>query len=168
MGRRSRKRAIAPGPTQTPLADSDGAAPTRPAAPRRRARRGEAPKPIWAPFPLAELVILLGLGCIAGGVIWGGSQGMTLLVCGVVVVCLAALELAIREHVTGYRSHSALLALVPAAATLGGLVTFVDLPGPPSTERLVALGIAAGVFFICLLALRELFRRRSGGLSFRA
>lgn len=167
MGRRSRKRATAPAPTQAPLADAEPAAP-RPAAPRRRATRGEAPKPIWAPFPLVELAILLGLVFITGGLIWGGSQGRTLLACGVVVVCLASLELAIREHVTGYRSHSALLALVPAAATLAGLVTLVDLPGAPGTGRLIALGVAAGVFLICFLALRELFRRRSGGLSFRA
>lgn len=163
MGRRSRKRATAPAPP----AAIEPEQPRR-AAPRRRARRGEAPKPIWAPFPLVELAILLGLVFITGGLIWGGSQGRTLLACGVVVVCLASLELAIREHVTGYRSHSALLALVPAAVTLALLITLVDLPGTPATERLVGLGLAGVVFLICFLALRELFRRRSGGLSFRA
>lgn len=163
MGRRSRKRATAPAPP----AAVEPAEP-RPAAPRRRARRGEAPKPIWAPFPLVELAILLGLVFIVGGLVWGGSQGRTLLACGVVVVCLASLEVAIREHITGYRSHSALLALVPTAVTLAVLFMAVDLPGSPSTRRLVGLGIAGAVFVISFLALRELFRRRSGGLSFRA
>jgi hypothetical protein len=168
MGRRSRKRASAPAPTYASPADADATASPRPAAPRRRARAGEAPKPIWAPFPLVELAILLGLVFIAGGLIWGGAQGRTLLACGVVVVCLAALELAIREHVTGYRSHSALLALVPAAVTVGVLFMVVELPGSPGIQRAVGLGVAAAVFLICFLALRELFRRRSGGLSFRA
>lgn len=161
MGRRSRKRATAPATPPGPPADVQPAA-ARPAAPRRRARTGEAPQPIWAPFPLVELMILLGLVFIVAGLIWGGPQGRTLLGCGVGVICLASLELAIREHVTGYRSHSALLALVPTAVTLGVAVLVAGL------SKLVGLGIAAAVFVVSFLALREVFRRRSGGLSFRA
>ena len=156
MGRRSRKRAdlsTRAEPTPEPIAPMT----------RRQRRLGEAPKPIWAPFPLVELAILLGAVFVVAGLIWGGGKGQALLGCGVAVISLASLEIAIREHFTGYKSHSALLALVPMAITLGVLVLAVGL-----TERFVALGIAIAVFVICFLALREVFRRRSGGLSFRA
>ncbi|MBJ7329971.1 MAG: hypothetical protein JHC95_08750 [Solirubrobacteraceae bacterium] len=168
MGRRSRKRAdLSARADPTPVtALEPSAAPSRRAA--RRAARGEAPKPFWAPFPLAELVILLGIVCIVGGLIWGGGKGQALLGCGVGLICLAALEVALREHLAGYRSHSALIALVPTAVTLGVLTVVVDLPGSMSTARYIGLGAAAIVFLTCFLALREVFRRRSGGLSFRA
>lgn len=156
MGRRSRKRGTAPAPAAAP------AAPARPRGPRRRAPTSEAPAPFWAPFPLVELAILLGIVFIVGGLIWGGGQGRTLLGCGVAVICLASLEVAIREHVTGYRSHSGLLALVPTAIAVAVAWFALDLSGA------VRLGIAAAVFVISFLALREVFRRRSGGLSFRA
>lgn len=159
MGRRSRKRIASPTPAATP---------SRPSAPRRRARTGEAPKPVWAPFPLSELTILFGILAIGGGVLWGGPQGRTLLACGVVLVSVAALELAVREHVAGYRSHSALLALVPTAVVLGVAFGVLDLAGGPGVRRFVGLGVAAAAFIISFLALREVFRRRSGGLSFRA
>jgi hypothetical protein len=157
MGRRSRKRATAPdlrAPSPAPAAD--------PARPRRRARTGEAPEAPWAPFPLVELAILLGLVFVVAGLVWGGSQGRTLLGCGIVVVGLASLEVAVREHVTGFRSHSTLLALVPTAIAVAISWFAADVIAA------VRLGIAATVFIISFLALREVFRRRSGGLSFRA
>lgn len=167
MGRRSRKRAIAPAPPPreqppTPAANAV------PRARRPKAHRDEAPKPIWAPFPLVELGIVLGLVFAVAGLIWGGPQGRTLLGCGVAVVCLASLELAIREHVTGFKSHSALLALVPAAVTMTLLSTVIELPVDAGARRLVNLGVTVAVFLISFLALREVFRRRSGGLTFRA
>lgn len=168
MGRRSRKRAIAPAPPPDPSPTPAASAPAPPRAPRHRARTDEAPKPIWAPFPLVELAILLGLVFIVAGLIWGGPQGRTLLGCGVGVVCLASLELAIREHVTGYRSHSALLALIPTAITMTVLFTVVELPVDSKARYFLNLGISAAVFLVSFLALREVFRRRSGGLSFRA
>lgn len=157
MGRRSRKRAVAPEP---PVAPAPAARPAR--TPKRRAPTGEAPKPFWAPFPLVELAILLGIVFVIGGLVWGGTQGRTLLACGIVVISLAALEVAIREHVTGYRSHSGLLALLPAAAAVA--IAWFGFDTTPA----VRLGVAAGVFVLSFLALREVFRRRSGGLSFRA
>jgi hypothetical protein len=163
MGRRSRKRATAPELREP-------SPPTAPGTVRtgRRARADEAPAPIWAPFPLVELAILLGIVFVVAGLIWGGNQGRTLLGCGIAVVCLASLEVAIREHFAGFRSHSLLLALLPMAATLGLLFVVIDLPGTSDTRYVLSLGIAVAVFVISFLALREVFRRRSGGLSFRA
>ena len=74
---------------------------------------------------------------------------------------LAGLELAVREHLAGYRSHTQILAATPAVAVLAGLYYLSPLSGG------VAVGVAIAVFVAGLFLLRELFRRRSGGLSFR-
>ena len=115
----------------------------------------------WGSFPLSELVILIGLVLI----LWGaasGSGGGRMLVAGLVIASLGGGELALREHMAGYRSHSSLLAGVAAFVA----VTIVALGlGPVQLWMLVVLGVAvfAGTFY----AMRELFKRRSGGLGFR-
>ncbi len=140
-------------------APTAGAAPGRP---RRRARTGEAPKPPWAPFPLVEVLILTGIVFVVVGLVMGAGAGRTVLGFGLAVICVASLEVAIREHVTGFRSHSMLLALLPTAIAVAAAWFAADL------SALVRLGIGLAVYILSVLALREVFRRRSGGLSFRA
>jgi hypothetical protein len=156
MGRRSRKRG------ESTRAERDAArAATRAesAAPRRKTSdRPEAP---WGSFPLSELVILLGLVLI----LWGaarGSGGEQMLAAGLVIASLGGGELALREHLAGYRSHTSLLA--GGAAFVAVTVVALGL-GPVKVWVLVVLG--AGVFAGTFYAMRELFKRRSGGLGFR-
>jgi hypothetical protein len=79
-----------------------------------------------------------------------------------VIASLGGGELALREHLAGYRSHSSLLAGVSAFVA----VTIVALAfGPVKVPVLLALGVL--VFAATFYAMRELFKRRSGGLSFR-
>lgn len=133
-----------------------------PRTPRRRARLSEAPKPPWAPFPLVELLIVTGIVFVVVGLVMGSGQGRTVLGFGIAVICLASLEVAIREHVTGFRSHSMLLALIPTAMAAATAWFAVDI------TALVRLGVVLAVYAISFLAMREVFRRRSGGLTFRA
>jgi hypothetical protein len=157
MGRRSRKRG------ESTRAERDAARRERAAGPAPRPRRptGERPTPPWGSFPLSELVILLGIVLI----LWGaarGSGGGEMLAAGLVIASLGGGELALREHMAGYRSHSSLLAGVAAFVA----VTVVALGlGPVKVWVLVALGLA--VFAATFYAMRELFKRRSGGLGFR-
>jgi hypothetical protein len=157
MGRRSRKRG------ESTRAERDAARRERAASPVPRPRRptGERPTPPWGSFPLSELVILLGIVLI----LWGaarGSGGGEMLAAGLVIASLGGGELALREHMAGYRSHSSLLAGVAAFVA----VTVVALGlGPVKVWVLVALGLA--VFAATFYAMRELFKRRSGGLGFR-
>jgi hypothetical protein len=155
MGRRSRQRGAARTAAPPPPA------PEPPRTPRRRARLDEAPKAPWHPFPLVELSILAGLILIVAGFVSGGRSGGILVTGGVAIVSLAALELAIREHVSGYRSHSALLAAVAGVALLAGL----SLAGLP---RVVALAAGVIVGLSAFFALRGLFQRKAGGLTWRA
>jgi hypothetical protein len=164
MGRRSRKR-------------GDSTRAERDAARLERARRqelGSSPPPRpgrpslherptapWGSFPLSELVIFLGIVLILVGAVQG-TDGARFIVSGLVIAGLGGGELALREHMAGYRSHSSLLAGVAAFA----VVTAVALGlGPVQLWVLVLLGIA--VFAATFYAMRELFKRRSGGLGFR-
>jgi hypothetical protein len=162
MGRRSRKRG------ESTRAERDAARRERAASPAPRPRprpgrpsAGERPSAPWGSFPLSELVILLGIVLILWGAV-RGSDGEEMLAAGLVIASLGGGELALREHMAGYRSHSALLAGV--AAFIAVTVVALGL-GPVKVWVLVVLGAAvfAGTFY----AMRELFKRRSGGLGFR-
>ena len=107
MGRRSRKR-----PPEGPVAPPVAPAGRDPhSAPRtHRARMDEAPPAPWSPFPLVELVVLLGLVLIVWAFVGGGDRRGTMLAAGVLLGALGGLELSVREHFAGFRSHSAILA----------------------------------------------------------
>ena len=164
MGRRSRKRG------ESTRAERDAArlerarrqelGSTPPARPGRPSLH-ERPTAPWGSFPLSELVIFLGIVLILVGAVQG-TDGTRFIVSGLVIAGLGGGELALREHMAGYRSHSSLLAGVAAFV----VVTAVALGlGPVQLWVLVLLGIA--VFAATFYAMRELFKRRSGGLGFR-
>jgi hypothetical protein len=173
MGRRSRKRMVAEGGGGGPTrAERDEARRRRAEAaragtPRRSTygRRGssEPPPAPWGSFPLSELVVLLALVLGVVGVITWGDRGRLMLVCAMALGSLAGLEVSIREHVAGFRSHTSLLA-ISAGVIAMVLTAFAGSGGVPA-GLIVALG--AFVFVTAFWALRELFKRRSGGLGFR-
>jgi hypothetical protein len=161
MGRRSRKRGAS---TPVPAPAPPPADPARPLGvrPDRRARMAEAPKAPWSPFPLVELCILFGIVLIGFGIFGGASKRGVLLACGFALVSLSGLELSVREHFAGFRSHSSLLAGAGAVAVDVPLYFLTNLP----QEAL--LGVAVIVFALLFHLLRQAFRRRAGGLGFRA
>jgi hypothetical protein len=130
--------------------------------PRRRPRLDEAPKAPWAPFPLVELCILIGIVLLVIGFVTHGHRGRVELAGGFTLLLLSVCELAVREHFAGYRSHSALLAGV-AAVALDAILWFLT---PVPQVVLLVLGI--GVFAILMRTLRAAFMRRTGGRGFRA
>jgi hypothetical protein len=94
------------------------------------------------------------------GFVTGGRKGGLLLATAAALGSLGGLEISIREHFAGYRSHTALLAAAPAVLTMGALF-FARAP----QWSLLAAG--AFVFVTAGYLLRELFKRRSGGYGFR-
>jgi hypothetical protein len=111
--------------------------------------------------PLSEFVILIGIVLILWGAV-KGSDGERFIFAGLVIASLGGGELALREHMAGYRSHSSLLA--GAAAFVSVTAVALGL-GPVKLWMLLLLGVA--VFTATFYAMRELFKRRSGGLGFR-
>lgn len=175
MGRRSRKRAhgadhgSGAGRAERDAARRDRARPAgEQATPATGARPGrpstqERPRALWGAFPLTELVTLAGIVLMVWGFLSeGGRNGNAKIAAGLAIASIAGLELAIREHVTGFRSHTTLLsgAVAIVVIVLLGLGAGLGTLGP----LLVAGAVAFAASF---LGLRELFRRRSGGLSFR-
>lgn len=132
----------------------------------------EVPKAPWSPFPLVELAVLGGLVLIGLAIAGVGDNRPLFFGAGFVLVCLSGVELSLREHFAGFRSHSALLggaagvlAMVLTAALLAPVYRNVaghKLPG----EVLPVAG--AVVFGLTFWGLRSAFRRRTGGIAFRA
>jgi hypothetical protein len=167
VGRRSRKRALVDSPGTT-RAERDAARHARRSEGGRRPSRpgrpsiDDRPEAPWGRFPLSELVILLGIGLMTWGFLSSRSQGNLRLVVGLMLASLGGLELALREHLAGYRSHSSLLA---GAAALLAVTVLALGPGPHVAWALIVLAVA--IFVPAFYGLRELFKRRSGGLGFR-
>jgi hypothetical protein len=139
MGRRSRARraaGIAPASPTPP-----------PAAPRPAPLSDERPKAPWHPFPLVELCVLVGIVLIVLGLIVGfdSDRGQLALVCGVLLASLGGLDTAVREHFSGYKPHTTVLAGVPAVA-VAAVLYFIELPWPVVTVG--AVGTFALAFFL--------------------
>jgi hypothetical protein len=164
LGRRSRKRS-APGERDAARA-ADRASPASAPAPapppprRRRSRLEDVPPAPWGSFPLSELCVLVGLVLLVVGFVTGGNRGGVAIACGLALASLAGLEVSIREHFAGFRSHTLVLALAPAVLVI---VILFFARAPLGVE----VAAAVVVFLLAIRGLREVFRRRSGGLSFR-
>ncbi|HET7589991.1 MAG TPA: hypothetical protein VFK14_07370 [Solirubrobacterales bacterium] len=118
----------------------------------------ERPPAPWGDVPLAELVILAGIVCLAIGAIGGHP---VLIGVGVACAGLGGLEVAVREHFAGYRSHTTLLAGAVFVLTTG-LVFYAA-----GQILAVALAVGAAVFLPSFFLARRAFQRASGGLSYR-
>jgi len=125
----------------------------------RKAKIDERPPAPWGSFPLAELTVLAGIVALAIGLIGAIPTAIGV---GVVLAGFGGLEVSVREHFAGYRSHTTLLAGTLFVLVVGGLLYLANL--------ILAVCLAAGVvvFVVAFLALRRAFQRASGGLSFRA
>lgn len=164
-GKRKRKRrapraAPASRPDAAEAAEPASASPSRPA--RRRPGPDDPPPAPWAPFPLVELVVLVAIVILVAGFIVGGTQGGVMIGTGLLLGSLAGLELSAREHFSGYRSHTLLLAGAAAIGVLAALVFLV-----PDVNPILRIAIAAVAFGLAAWLLTAAFRRRSGGLRFR-
>jgi hypothetical protein len=160
--RRKRRSGEYRAPT-TRSAARQAAAPTarRPAGTpaRRRGGRERPPSP-WGSFPLVEITILIALVLLLAGFFMGSTRGGMMILVGISLASLAALELSLREHFTGYRSHTSVLAGFVGVIVLGLGFVF-------AWPQLVKVGAAAGAFLLSFYLFREAFKRRSGGLGFR-
>lgn len=106
--------------------------------------------------------MLVAIVILVLGFVTGGTQGNVMIATGLVLGSLAGLELSAREHFSGYRSHSLLLAGAVAIAVLAALVF-----GVPGIHPMARVAIAAAVFVGVAWLLSGVFRRRSGGLRFK-
>jgi hypothetical protein len=161
--KRRKRRSAGPGPRPKAGQRKQRAA-VEPAA--RLTARDERPQGPWGSFPLTELTILVGLVLLVLGFVRSDASGTFLIAAGITIAGLGGLELAIREHFAGYRSHSALLAFA-CAVFCGGALVVLALLVFGSVIPAIAVAAAAIAFVPAFLALRRAFRRASGGFSYR-
>ena len=120
----------------------------------------ERPPAPWGSFPLAELTVLAGIVMLIVGI---AGQNLTALGVGVVLGGLGGLEVSVREHFAGYRSHTTLLAGAVFVLTVGFFLYVMRLE-----PWQLSLAIGAAVFLAAFSLLRRAFKRASGGLTFKA
>jgi hypothetical protein len=174
MGKRSRKRGdVAASPTTR--SERDAARERRAAElarrqaegkPTRKARPGrtsfeDRPPPPWGNFPLVEITVLVGIVLLVAGFIVRGERGITMVIGGMALASLGGLELSVREHFAGFRSHTTLLAGAVALAAIGATYLVSD-------KNQVAMLLAAAITFVgAFLVFRRVFVAKSGGVAFR-
>jgi len=102
--------------------------------------------------------VLAGIVCLVIGIVGGN---LTMLAVGITLGALGGLEVSVREHFAGYRSHTTLLAGVVFVLVVGILFYLAGL--------VLAICLAAGAltFLAAFLLLRRAFQNASGGLPFR-
>jgi hypothetical protein len=163
VGRRSRKQR----PEGSTRAERDArraAAASVATTPRRKT--SDAPPAPWGSFPLTELVVLLALILgVLGFIRFNTHSGKVMVAAAMCLGSLGGLEISIREHFAGYRSHTTLLA---ASCAVASMILISVIAGKVG---LAVLGVVVGagilVFVLSFYGLRQAFIRRSGGLSFR-
>jgi len=119
---------------------------------------GERPQAPWHPLPLSELLILIGAIATVVGFLRGES-GIPLVFAGVGAVLIGTVEVTVREHLSGYRAHTLMLALLPAIALYTGIV-FLARPPLAVNIALLAVAVALAVFLFKALRARFLDARR--------
>src|SRR4051795_8631661 len=160
MGKRSRKQRSEP----TTRAERDARRRAAAAAPRRGTR--QAPPAPWGSFPLTELVVFIALVLgVVGFVRFEHHSGKVMVAAAMCLGSLGGLEVSIREHFAGFRSHTTLLA---ASCAVGSMILISVIAGKAGIGILaLVVGIGVLVFVLAFYALRQAFVRRSGGLGFR-
>ncbi|MCW3016914.1 MAG: hypothetical protein JWO02_4006 [Solirubrobacterales bacterium] len=121
MGKRSRKR-VGAGERRAVAAGS-GPSPAKAGTPPKRVPRtktgrriDERPKPLWHPWPLTEIAIGLGVVFFLFGFLRGADRGSVYIGVGVLMATAGVIELCAREHFSGFKSHTLLLAFLPVVA----------------------------------------------------
>jgi hypothetical protein len=156
--------------------------PTHPgASPRRRARAaatdrattgggfkdpqslGERPHAPWHPLPVSELLILIGAVATAIGaskLSKDSSAGVPTLVAGIAAVLIGTVEFSLREHRSGYRSHTTILALLPTVVVYTGtlLVLSAFISPLPVGLKIAPLALAVPLFAVLYKLLRAKFQ----------
>jgi hypothetical protein len=123
----------------------------KPPATRTLGRVGERPPGIFGGLPISEFAILAGLIALVAGSIDRGGSAIDV---GIVLMALGVTEVTAREHLSGYRSHTTLLAFMPAVIVEAIYALVIGAP----SQRILLLAPVIPVFGVCYWLLRRQFR----------
>ncbi|MGA2452364.1 MAG: hypothetical protein ABSG93_02500 [Solirubrobacteraceae bacterium] len=86
---------------------------------------GERPHAPWHPLPLSELLILVGAIGTVVAYLRGVESNGALLGAGIGAVVIGTIEVTLREHLSGFRSHTLMLSVLPAIVFHSAVVLVV-------------------------------------------
>jgi hypothetical protein len=150
--------AVAETPAARPVGRQRGA--RHPEGPPSRPHRdpggvGERPEAPWHPWPFSELLILVGA---IATIIGFTTHSTSALFAGIGSVVIGTLEFTIREHLSGYRSHGALIAGVPTAIVHGAIAFGLYQAGAPRvTWVLVPVVVDVPLYWVLFKFLKSRF-----------
>ena len=112
---------------------------------RQLGREGERPPGLFGSVPVSELAMLIGFVALVIGFINGGGS---VVIVGLIVCGLGVIEVTGREHFTGYRSHTTLLAAAPAVILESIVVAVFGEPTPRALLLVFVVPVFAVLFFV--------------------
>ena len=97
----------------------------------------------------------------------GVSHGAAPLIAGLAAVMIGTVEVKLREHLSGYRSHTIILAALPVVAVDVVFALAVSSLSTPARLAMLAVDVALFAFLYKLLRARFLDSRRARVFSGR-
>jgi hypothetical protein len=130
-------------------------------APAQPSSHDERPRAPWHPLPLSELLILVGTIATAIGLhraSHGFAAGAPALIAGVAAVMIGTVEVTLREHRSGFRSHTLILALLPVVAFHSAVILIVAaFTAAPRALSIGLLPLDVALFALLFKVLRARF-----------
>lgn len=122
----------------------------------------DRPQAPWHPLPLSELLILVGAIAFVVALVRLGHHGIAsggpLLLAGVLALGLGTAEVSWREHRSGFRSHTLLLAFIPVLALHTAVVVgYSSVASPSQALNVGMLAVDVAVFALLVRYLRTRF-----------
>jgi len=158
---RSRKRRPDLSSARPAPAPSTREPPRAAAAAKAPVSADERPRAPWHPLPLSELLILIGLiGTVVGlrRSSKGFSAGGPELLAGIGAVLIGTIEVTLREHRSGYRSHTLMLSVLPVIVFHSAVVLIVAaFTSPPAALTFGLLPVDVALFAVLYKLLRARF-----------
>ncbi len=111
---------------------------------------GERPRGLFGAVPVSELAILAGGIAFIVGMVRGGGPALYV---GLIVLALGVVEFTAREHFSGYRSHTTLLAALPSLA----VATVLEVTVGTGSTRALLIAVAVPIFALLFYLLRRRF-----------
>lgn len=121
-----------------------------------KAAAGERPQAPWHPLPLSELLIFAGMIGALVAFLRGVEGNAALLGAGIAAVAIGTIEVALREHLGGFRSHTLMLAVIPAVVfhSLVVLVVLAVAGRAPRWLNIALLPLDVALVIVCFRLLR--------------
>lgn len=140
-------------------------------APRREPGRVADPKSVddrpqapWHPLPLSELLILVGTIGLVVAWLRGIESNGALVAAAIAAVAVGTVEFTLREHLSGFRPHTLLLAVIPGIVFHTAVVLLVLAVSNHVTRwlnvALLPIDLALVAFCFKLLRARYVDARR--------